>query len=129
MQGFLETRDFQEGAYLEEGTRLFSIDARSFKADREVAAAQVEQAEARLNLAKQEVKRLQSVTQPGAITQSDLDQKIAEQSGASAALRLQSDWPRPTWFSATEVEAPLTGFVGKALKEVNVWWMPARTAC
>ncbi len=48
VQGFLESRDFQEGAHLDEGAKLFTIDPRSFEADREVAAAQVEQAEARL---------------------------------------------------------------------------------
>lgn len=121
VQGFLESRDFQEGAYLEEGTELFSIDPRSFEADREIAASQVEQAEARLKLAEQEVKRLQSVTQPGAITQSDLDQKIAEQLGASAALRLaQAQLAKADLeLSYTKVEAPLTGYVNKALKEVG----------
>ena len=121
VQGFLESRDFQEGTYLEEGTGLFTIDPRSFEADREVAAAQVEQAKARLNLAEQEVKRLQSVTQPGAITQSDLDQKIAERQGAGAALRLAKAQlaKADLELSYTKVDAPLTGYVGKALKETG----------
>lgn len=121
VQGFLESRDFQEGAYLDEGAKLFTIDPRSFEADREVAAAQVEQAEARLRLADQEVKRLQSVTQPGAITQSDLDQKMAEQQGAVAALRLAKAQlaKADLELSYTKVEAPLTGYVGKALKETG----------
>ena len=66
----LETRDFREGAYLKEGTRLFTIDPRSFKADQEMALAQVEQAESRLQLAEQELKRLQSVDKPGRVGQS-----------------------------------------------------------
>lgn len=121
VQGFLESRDFQEGAYLDEDTKLFTIDPRSFEADREVAAAQVEQAETRLKLAEQEVKRLQSVTQPGAITQSDLDQKMAEQQGAVAALRLAKAQlaKADLELSYTKVEAPLTGYVGKALKETG----------
>ena len=121
VQGFLETRDFQEGAYLNEGDRLFTIDPRSLKADREIAAAQVEQAEARLRLAEQEVKRLQSVTQPGAITQSDLDQKLAEQSTAAAALRLARAQlaKADLELGYTTVAAPLTGFVAKALKEIG----------
>ena len=121
VQGFLETRDFQEGAYLNEGDRLFTIDARSFKADKEIAAAQVEQAEARVKLAEQEVKRLQSVRQPGAITQSDLDQKVAEQSTASAALRLARAQlaKADLELSYTTVTAPLTGFVAKAQKEIG----------
>lgn len=121
VQGFLESREFQEGAYLEEGVRLFTIDPRSFEADREIAAAQVEQAESRLHLAEQEVTRLQSVTQPGAITQRDLDQKIAERQSASAALRLAKAQlaKADLELSYTKVEAPLTGYVGKALKETG----------
>ena len=121
VQGFLETRDFLEGAYLKEGTRLFTIDPRSFKADREIAAAQVEQAESRLRLAEQEVKRMQSVRQPGAITQSDLDQKIAEQSSALAALRLAKAQlsKADLELSYATVTAPLTGFIGKAQKEIG----------
>jgi membrane fusion protein (multidrug efflux system) len=121
VQGFIETRDFLEGAYLKEGARLFTIDSRSFKADREIAAAQVEQAESRLRLAEQEVKRMQSVKQPGAIAQSDLDQRIAEQSSALAALRLAKAQlsKADLELSYATVTAPLTGFVGKAQKEIG----------
>ena len=121
VQGFLETRDFQEGSFVDAGARLFTIDPRSLKADKVIALAQVEEAEARLHLAEQEVKRLQSVTQPGAIAQTDLDQKIAAQSTAVAALRLakaqlaKSDLE----LSYTTIEAPLTGFIGKAMKEIG----------
>lgn len=121
VQGFLETRDFQEGAYLAEGARLFTIDPRSLKADREIAAAQVEQAEARLRLAEQEVKRLQSVRQPGAVTQSDLDQKMSEHSSAMASLRLAKAQlsKADLELSYATVSAPLTGFAGKAEKEIG----------
>ncbi|HOH43501.1 MAG TPA: efflux RND transporter periplasmic adaptor subunit, partial [Candidatus Hydrogenedentes bacterium] len=82
-------------------------------------AAQVEQAEARLHLSEQEVNRLQSVTQPGAITQRDLDQKVAEYQSASAALRLARAQlaKAELQLSYTKVDAPLTGYVGKTLKE------------
>jgi membrane fusion protein (multidrug efflux system) len=121
VQGFLETRDFLDGAYVKESARLFTIDPRSFKADREIAAAQVEEAESRLHLAEQEVKRMQSVKQPGAITQSDLDQKIAEQSSAVAALRLAKAQlsKADLELSYATVTAPLTGFAGKAQKEIG----------
>lgn len=121
IQGFLETRDFEEGAYIEEGTKLFTIDARPFRADLEIAAAQVEQAEARLQLANQSVKRLQSVSVPGAIAESDLDEKIAEQTNAAAALKLAKAQRAKAELELgyTLVEAPLTGFIGKAEKEIG----------
>ncbi len=119
IQGFLESRDFMEGSYLEKGAKMYRIDPRSFEADREIAAAMVEQAESRLQLAEQEVARLQSVTQPGAITQRDLDQKISERQSASAALRLAKAQLAKTELelSYTHIDAPLTGYVGKTVKE------------
>ena len=111
IQGFLDSRDFQEGSYVKKGTPLFTIEDSNYLSDREVAAAQVEQAEARLHLSEQEVNRLRSVTQPGAITQRDLDQKVAEYQSASAALRLARAQlaKAELQLSYTKVDAPLTG--------------------
>lgn len=121
VRGFIESRDFDEGAFVKADARLFTIDPRSFKADLDIALAQVEQAEARLNLAEQEVRRLRSVTEPGAIAQSDLDQRVAEQANAAAALRLAraQHAKAELELSYTTVQSPLTGYVGKALKEIG----------
>ncbi|MFM1920040.1 MAG: hypothetical protein RLZZ303_1674, partial [Candidatus Hydrogenedentota bacterium] len=121
VRGFIESRDFDEGAFVKADDRLFTIDPRSFRADLDIALAQVEQAEARLNLAEQEVRRLRSVTEPGAIAQSDLDQRVAEQSNAAAALRLAraQHAKAELELSYTTVQSPLTGYVGKALKEIG----------
>jgi membrane fusion protein, multidrug efflux system len=121
IQGFIDTRDFVEGSYVEEGTRLYTIDPRTLKADRQIAAAQVDQAEARVHLAEQEVKRMRSVTKPGAIAQNDLDQKVAEQSTATAALRLAKAQLAKAELdlSYTTVTAPLTGYIGKTFKETG----------
>lgn len=121
VQGFLETRDFEEGDFVGEGTRLFTIDPRSLKADREIALAHVEQAKARLELAQREVKRLQSVRVPGAVAETDLDVKLAEETNASAALRLAEAQLAKAELELgyTSVEAPLTGFIGKALKDIG----------
>src|SRR5690606_30136160 len=114
-------RDFEEGAFIEAGTQLFTIDARPFKADREIAVAQVEQAETRLQLARQDVKRLQSVSVPGAIAESDLDKQIAEEANAAAALKLAKAQlaKADLELSYTTVEAPLTGYIGIAEKEIG----------
>ncbi len=121
VQGFLETRDFQEGAYITQGTRLFTIDPRSFKADQQITQAQVEQAQSALKLAQQEVKRLQAVRDPGSIAQADLDQKLAAEANAAASLRLAKAQLAKSELdvSYTSIEAPLTGFIGKALKEIG----------
>lgn len=121
VRGFLETREFEEGALIEEGTRLFQIDPRPFEADTQIAKARVAQAETRLKLAEKEVARLKSITVPGAIAQSDLDKQMAEQSDAAAALNLaKAELAKAELeLGYTNVKAPLTGFIGKAEKEIG----------
>ena len=121
IEGFLESREFQEGALVDEGTVLFTIDARPMQADLQIATAQVAQAETRRKLADQEVKRLQSVTVPGAIAAADVDRQIAERENASAALRLTKAQQAKAQLevSYATVKAPLSGYVGKALKEIG----------
>lgn len=121
IQGFIETRDFEEGALIQEGARLYSIDPRSYKADREIAAAQVEQAEAKRRLAEQEIKRLRAVRDPGAVAATDLDQKSADLANAEAALRLAKGQlaKAELELSYTTVKAPLTGLIGKTQKEIG----------
>ncbi|MCC6695998.1 MAG: efflux RND transporter periplasmic adaptor subunit [Candidatus Hydrogenedentes bacterium] len=121
IQGFLETRDFEEGALVDEGTPLFTIDPRSFKADTDIALARVEQAVTRLKLAEQDVNRLKAVKVPGAIAETDLDKAMAEQDDAAASLRLSKAQLAKAELeqSYTVVKAPLTGFVDKAEKEIG----------
>jgi len=121
VRGFLESRDFEEGALVQEGTQLFTIDPRSFIADKDIAAARVQQAEALLALADQEVKRLKSVKVPGAVAASDIDRQVAAQSEAAASLRLaKSELAKAELeVSYTTVRAPLTGLIGKAQKEIG----------
>lgn len=121
IRGFLESRDFQEGSFVEEGARLFTIDPRSFQADQQIAVARVEQAQARLKLAEQEVKRLKSVKVPGAIAESDLDKQIAEEVNAKASLQLaKAELAKAELeLSYTNVAAPLTGYIGKAQREIG----------
>ena len=88
VQGFLDSRDFEEGTLVEAGKQLYKIDPRPFEADLEIAKARVIQAETRVKLAEKEMARLKSVSVPGAIAQSDLDKQLAEQSDAGAALSL-----------------------------------------
>jgi membrane fusion protein (multidrug efflux system) len=106
---------------VEAGKQLYKIDPLPFEADLEIAKARVTQAEARLKLAEKEVARLKSVSVPGAIAQSDLDKQLAEQSDAAAALNLvKAELAKAELeLGYTVIEAPLTGYVGKTLKEIG----------
>lgn len=121
VQGFLDSRDFEEGSLVEAGKQLYKIDPRPFEADLEIAKARVTQAETRVKLAEKEVARLKSVSVPGAIAQSDLDKQLAEQSDAAASLSLAKSEQAKAELELgyTVIEAPLTGYVGKTLKEIG----------
>lgn len=121
VQGFIESREFSDGAWVEEGATLFKIDRQPFAADREIAAAQLAQAETRLQLARQELARLQSVSAPGAVAAADIDQRAAEAANAAASVRLAKAQLEKAGLNLgyTNITAPLTGYVGKALREVG----------
>ncbi|MBI2424217.1 MAG: efflux RND transporter periplasmic adaptor subunit [Candidatus Hydrogenedentes bacterium] len=128
VQGYLESRQFEEGALVNEGEPLFTIDPRSFDADLQIAQARTEQAETRLKLATQDVARLQSVNVPGAIAASDVDAAMAEQAAAAAALRLaKAEHAKAELeMSYTKINAPITGYVDKAELETGSLVEPNR---
>jgi multidrug efflux system membrane fusion protein len=117
--GYLEKIYFTEGAEVEEGTVLYEIDPRPYKATWDAAVAQVALDKASLELAKQNNKRFQQLAkdQTGAVTQVDLDKYQSLEDQAIAALnksradldnaKLNLDW--------TKVKAPVTGVVGRLL--------------
>lgn len=121
VQGFIESRDFEEGALVTAGETLFTIDKRSFEADQQVAQAQVMQAQARLKLAEQDLQRLNSVKVEGAVASTDVDRQQAERANATAALRLANAMAAKAdlELSYTTVTAPLAGYIGKAQKEIG----------
>lgn len=120
--GFLETRSFQEGAIVQKGEELFRIDPRPFEADLDIAQARVAQAEARATVAERKVNRYKSVS-PGTsvITENELDDLLAEQTNAQAALRLAEAERAKAELQLgyTTVTAPLTGYIGKALRDIG----------
>jgi RND family efflux transporter MFP subunit len=117
--GYLDNIYFTEGAEVTEGTVLYEIDPRPYKAAWEAAKAQVAQNVASLALARQNNKRYKALAkeQQGAVTQVDLDQYQSQEDQAVANLdyarsnletaRLNLDW--------TKVTAPVVGRVGRLL--------------
>ncbi len=115
--GYIEAVHFEEGAIVEEGELLFTIDDREYRAVVASANADVVRAETRVELAKQDLARSEKLVEARAVSLEELEQRRGEVKQAEADLRAA----RAALDSAqlnldfTRIEAPIAGRVGEAL--------------
>ena len=111
VSGFLDALHFRDGALVQKGALLFTIDQRPYKLAVDVARAEVVRAQAQVQLAQNEVERAEGLTQNRTITARDVDQRRANLNSAIGSLQgaeanvktaeLNLEW--------TQVTAPITG--------------------
>lgn len=112
---------FEEGAVVTAGATLFTIDSRPYRARRDQAAAQLSRAEAESTLAHQELIRTRELRTSAAVSAEELDRRTATATAAMAGVVAA----RAVLAAAeldlefTEVRAPITGRVGRALLTVG----------
>ncbi|NLS91492.1 MAG: efflux RND transporter periplasmic adaptor subunit [Planctomycetaceae bacterium] len=120
--GYLESIDFEPGAKVKAGARLFKIDPRPYQATLDAAEGQVRLAEARLQLAEANYRRsLEVAKTPGAITQQEIDRDIAHKSeseAAVAAAKANSESAKLN-LEFTDIISPIDGVVGRDLLTVG----------
>ena len=78
---------FTDGADVKVGGLLFTIDPRPYQAEVQQAEANLAQAEAALNLAKISFARVQSVSDPRAVSRQDYDSKKSAVDSAEALVK------------------------------------------
>ncbi len=84
--GIIKQRFFAEGRDVKQGDPLYQIDPVPFKAAETSAKARAGQAEARLVQARQNLARVKPLLAEQAVSQKDVDDAIAEDLAAKAAL-------------------------------------------
>ncbi|HEX2055421.1 MAG TPA: efflux RND transporter periplasmic adaptor subunit [Nitrospiraceae bacterium] len=84
--GIMKERFFSEGRDVHKGEPLYQIDPVPFKAAYISAKAKVSQAKARLVQARQNLARVKPLLTEQAVSQKDLDDAVAEELAAKAAL-------------------------------------------
>lgn len=103
VEGIVERRLFTEGADVQAGTTLFQIDARTYRAARDAAAADVE-------AARLVVERYAPLLEIKAVSRQEFDAARARLKQAEAQLaRAELD------LENTRVPAPISGRIGRAL--------------
>ena len=115
--GYIDSIHFQEGTEVKAGDLLFVIDPRLYQAELDHVQAQRQQAETHLELARNDLKRAESLRGTKAISEEEYDSRSKAVRQAEAALvaakangaiaRINLDY--------TQIKAPISGKIGRRL--------------
>ncbi len=114
--GFVESVEFVEGSWVNEGDLLYKIDDRPYKAKLNRVQAALEKDSAALAKAKRDVVRLKPLYEQDAASQLDYDNAISTQEQAQASLAAtQAELDEAKLELAyTRIVAPISGMVGSS---------------
>ncbi len=121
VQGYLLTQEYDDGALVEKGQLLFTIDSDPFEIAVQMAAADVAQAQAELVKAELDVERGRELIKADAISQKQLDNAVqAEQAAQAQVKAAQANLANAKLnLSYCKVYSPVTGVAGKAQGEIG----------
>jgi RND family efflux transporter MFP subunit len=108
---------FKDGDIVHQGDPLFEIDPEPYRIKLSGAAAELESANARLALATRQLARAQELQRAEAGTVENVDQRVAEQRAAQAAVDNANALVRDARFDLDRcrITAPFTGRIGTHL--------------
>jgi RND family efflux transporter MFP subunit len=121
VQGFLQSINYRDGAFVKEGTSLFTIEPRTYKLQLEQAQAAEGGGQATLKQAEADFKRQTELVQRQAVSQSTLDVSTATRDNALASRRqaeLNTKLAEIN-YGYTNVVAPFDGIVSAHLVSVG----------
>jgi len=118
---------FEDGADVKKGDLLYSIDARVYQAKLDAAEANLAQAKASRDLAKSELARVESLTDPRAMSQAEKDQKKSALDVAEAAVLQMDSAVRSAKIDVDycTIRSPIDGRTGHRLVDVGNIVAPA----
>ncbi|MGE0468767.1 MAG: efflux RND transporter periplasmic adaptor subunit [Nitrospira sp.] len=114
--GILKAVLFAEGREIKKGEELYQINPVPFEAAYKSAKARIAEAEARLVQAKQDLARVKPLLAEQAVSQKDVDDAVAEDLAAKAALqRAHADLIKAKFdFDNTTIIAPIKGLIERS---------------
>jgi RND family efflux transporter MFP subunit len=121
VSGFLQSIDYTDGAFVKEGTLLFTIEPETYKLKLEQAQAAEVGAQATLTQAEADFKRQTDLVARQAVSQSTLDTSTANRDNARASLQQAQANTRlaEVNYGYTKVTAPFDGMVSAHLVSIG----------
>jgi membrane fusion protein (multidrug efflux system) len=118
ISGILEHWNYKEGAPVQAGDSLFTIDPEPFRAAFAKAEADSASAEASFSQAVRNTARLKPLWEAKAVSQKQYDDAVSEEQVAEANVKAAEAALTQARLnlSYTRVEAPISGITGRALK-------------
>lgn len=121
MQGFLQSISYQDGAFVKQGTTLFTIEPETYKLKLEQAQAAEAGAQASLRQAESDFKRQSDLVSRQVVSQATLEQSTSSRDNAQANLQQAQVNTRIAAlnYSYTNVTAPFDGVVSARLVSIG----------
>jgi RND family efflux transporter MFP subunit len=121
VQGFLQTINYEDGAFVKEGTTLFTIEPETYKLKLEQAQAAEAGAQASLKQTELDFKRQQDLVARQAVSQATLDTSTSNRDNAQANLQQAQANTQIAQVNVgyTNVVAPFDGIVTAHLVSVG----------
>lgn len=115
--GHIESIHFQDGAEVKAGDLLFVIDPRPYQAELDRAEAECRRAETKLELARNDFKRAETLHNSKTISEEEYDtrSKAVREGDAAVAAALAAKASAKLSLEFTRITAPISGRIGRRL--------------
>lgn len=115
VEGLLESRNFEEGQYVEQGQPMFSIEKAPYEVELQRARSDLSSAEATYNSAQRDWQRVENLFSDGAISGRERDQAQSAYELAQAELEAEQATVRDAElrYNYTDINAPVDGVAGR----------------
>lgn len=121
VEGFLDQRDFEDGADVKEGDLLFVIDKRPFQAALDQAKGQLAKDRAALAFAEEQVKRYEPLAKRDFISKEQYDEYVTQAKELKAAVKADKAAVKNANLNLSwcTMRAPFSGRVGHRFVDVG----------
>jgi membrane fusion protein (multidrug efflux system) len=121
VEGFLEGLHFQEGAGVNKGDLLYTLESQPFEEKVAARMSAVAEAETMLAYAKRDLERIRPLAEINAVSKSDLDGAIATHDAAIASKAAAEATLRAAQIELgyTRIHSPIDGIIGKTQAKVG----------